>query len=213
MPPANHGIESTSACACDIGGALSTETSPKTEPAADTTPPVQEDGKAVDPAHTEQSKEVKQDGCGAEHEGDDDDDEDDDNDADEESSKPSVLQEDTGAEEMEVTRWSEKGVGQLRLLVPKSSVVGSVQGGIAGSTAVPRLVMRVEHVGRLILNEPLRPTTAPAERVSDTSIRLVVVSAQSEASQPQVQSYLFRVKTAAEADALICQINNSIPSS
>eukprot|EP00967_Tisochrysis_lutea_P000555 scaffold679_cov32-Tisochrysis_lutea.AAC.3 len=64
------------------------------------------------------------------------------------------------------TRWAERGVGQLRLLVPKD----------ATGTSKPRLVMRVENVGRLILNEPLLPTTAPAVRASDTSVRLALVS-------------------------------------
>ena len=62
--------------------------------------------------------------------------------------------------------------------------------------------MRVEHVGRLILNEVLVPSTAPAQRASDTSIRLVVVSA---GSGPQ--SYLMRVKTPAEAELLLTKIN------
>ena len=33
------------------------------------------------------------------------------------------------------------------------------------SSRCPRLVMRVEHVGRLILNESLLPTTAPVAKV------------------------------------------------
>jgi hypothetical protein len=59
----------------------------------------------------------------------------------------------------------ERGVGQVRLLVP--------EGG--GGKSFPRLVMRVENVGRLIMNEPLLPTTAPAVRASDTSVRLALV--------------------------------------
>jgi len=132
--------------------------------------------------------------------GDDDDDDDDGDDG--EPAKP--VEEEAGGEEVEVTKWAEKGVGQVRLLVPKP-------GRGEEAPACPRLVMRVEHVGRLILNQPLRPTTAPAERVSDTSIRLVVVSAGADDSTPQIQSYLFRVKTPAEAEMLVSHINSSIP--
>ena len=104
-------------------------------------------------------------------------------------------------EEVETTRWAERGIGQLRLLVHKPLAAGA-----SGALPHPRMVMRQEHVGRLILNESLLPSTAPAERVSDTSIRLVVVSAA-----PGPQSYLFRVKTAAESDALLARINKTIP--
>ena len=52
----------------------------------------------------------------------------------------------------QAARWTERGVGQLRLLVPKD-------GGAASAQQHPRLVMRVEHVGRLILNESLVPST------------------------------------------------------
>eukprot|EP00966_Prymnesium_polylepis_P026205 604166-Prymnesium_polylepis.1 len=67
-----------------------------------------------------------------EGEGDDDDDDDDD---DGEATKP--VEEEAGGEEVEVTKWAEKGVGQVRLLVPKS--------GRGEEGACPRLVMRVEH--------------------------------------------------------------------
>ncbi len=95
-----------------------------------------------------------------------------------------------------LTRWVERGVGSLRLLVPKRG---------AEAPAHPRLVMRVEHVGRLILNVVLPPSTAPAARVADTSIRLVVV----EGGSPQ--SYLLRVKTAVEAEQLLARLNATIP--
>lgn len=111
-------------------------------------------------------------------EGDGDDDDDDDA---ADSAKP--VEEYLGGEEVEVTKWAEKGVGQVRLLVPKQASSRGEDGH-----AYPRLVMRVEHVGRLILNQPLGPTTAPAERVSDTSIRLVVVSASSDDATPQIQA-------------------------
>ena len=42
-------------------------------------------------------------------------------------------------------------------------MVGISAGG--DSSRCPRLVMRVEHVGRLILNESLLPTTAPVAKV------------------------------------------------
>ena len=133
----------------------------------------------------------------------DDDEEDDGEDDDADEDKAAVAEETTGGEEEmeEVTRWSERGVGQLRILVHKPLAPGSTD-----PLPHPRLVMRVEHVGRLILNEVLLPSTAPAQRVSDTSIRLVVVSA---ASGPQ--SYLFRVKTPVEAEQLIAQVNATIP--
>jgi len=169
-------------------------------------------------------------GKGGEAEGEGDGDDEDDDYDDGEEAKPS--EDCAGGEEVEVTKWAEKGVGQVRLLVPKQAVRRSAEGGCA----YPRLVMRVEHVGRLILNQPLPPATAPAERVSDTSIRLVVVSAATGATgeaSPQVQvsivvhlsphlgllvtrtcpysqSYLFRVKTPAEAEMLFNQINASI---
>ena len=98
------------------------------------------------------------------------------------------------------TRWVERGVGSLRLLVPKAAA------GEASAESYPRLVMRVEHVGRLILNEALRPETAPAERVTDTSIRLVVVGANAVP-----QSYLLRVKTPVEAGQLLRWVNATIP--
>ena len=60
-------------------------------------------------------------------------------------------------------------------------------------------------VGRLILNEILGPSTEPAERVTDTSIRLVVVTAEGP------QSYLLRVKTPVEAEGLLSRINKTIP--
>lgn len=56
------------------------------------------------------------------------------------------------------TRWAEKGVGQLRLLGPKAASGD-------GSESHPRLVMRVENVGRLILNESLLPTTGLPARL------------------------------------------------
>lgn len=123
------------------------------------------------------------------------------------------------------TRWVERGVGSIRVLVPKEagaahgskgskgSAAGDGDGAAAadgdgdgGADAFPRLVMRVEHVGRLILNELLRPSTAPAERVTDTSIRLVVVGA---GGVPQ--SYLLRVKTPVESEQLMHWINATIP--
>lgn len=134
-----------------------------------------------------------------EEEGGGDEDEDEDEDG-----KPAAEPEEPSGELEEVTRWAERGVGQLRLLVPKHAG-GSGSGGGAGP-AYPRLVMRVEHVGRLILNESLLPSMAPAERVSDTSIRLVVVSA---GTGPQ--SYLLRVKTPVEAEQLIEWINKTRP--
>jgi hypothetical protein len=84
--------------------------------------------------------------------------------------------------------------------VPKAAA------GEASAESYPRLVMRVEHVGRLILNEALRPETAPAERVTDTSIRLVVVGANAVP-----QSYLLRVKTPVEAGQLLRWVNATIP--
>ena len=54
--------------------------------------------------------------------------------------------------------------------------------------------------------ESLLPSTAPAVRASDTSIRLVVVSAENGP-----QSYLLRVKTAAEAELLLSKVNSTIP--
>ena len=64
---------------------------------------------------------------------------------------------------------------------------------------------------RVLASQTLLPSTAPAERVADTSIRLVVVSAAAEDSAPQIQSYLFRVKTAHEAESLLARINANIP--
>ena len=125
------------------------------------------------------------------------DDDDDDDDADE---KPAQPEEPTAPEELvETTRWAERGIGQLRLLVHKNAPESGVN---------PRVVMRQEHVGRLILNESLLPTTAPAARVSDTSIRLVLVDSTSTSPQ----SYLLRVKTPAEGSALLKGINDTIPS-
>ena len=65
--------------------------------------------------------------------------------------------------------------------------------------------MCVEHVGRLILNEVILPMNDHAVRVSENSIRLVVVSGASDA-----QSYLFRVKTATEAELLLSKMNGLI---
>ena len=93
-----------------------------------------------------------------------------------------------------MTKWAERGVGQLRLLVHK-----------VPAEHHPRLVMRVEHVGRLILNEVILPMNDHAVRVSENSIRLVVVSGASDA-----QSYLFRVKTATEAELLLSKMNGLI---
>ena len=145
---------------------------------------------------------------GGDRDGEDgDDDDDDDDEAEEEDEAADGASEATKATEgnegplVEVTRWAERGVGQIRLLVHKPLPPGD-----SGALPYPRLVMRVEHVGRLILNESLVPTTAPAVRASDTSIRLVVVSA---ADGPQ--SYLLRVKTAAEAAKLLQEINERIP--
>ena len=92
------------------------------------------------------------------------------------------------------TRWVERDVGQLRLLVPKA------EGSTMAHSRRPRLVMRVEHVGRLILNEFLLPSMAMPVRASDTSLRLVLISAEL-----QPVSYLLRVKMTAEANAL-CEI-------
>ena len=97
-------------------------------------------------------------------------------------------------------RWSERGVGQLRLLLPKS------QSSASDSSRCPRLVMRVEHVGRLILNEMLLPSTAPVAKASETSLRLVLVD-----TTKQPRSYLIRVKMAAEAEATRTAINSHIP--
>ena len=102
----------------------------------------------------------------------------------------------------EVTRWVESGVGQLRLLVHKPLPKGSDE-----PLPYPRLVMRVELVHRLILNEPLLPSMAPAERVSDTSVRFVMLSA----SNGQPQSYLLRVKLPGDAEQLLSKINANIP--
>jgi len=62
-------------------------------------------------------------------------------------------------------------------------------------------------VGRLILNESLLPSTAEAARVSDTSLRLVLVNAKL-----QPQSYLIRVKTPVEMEGVRKAINSHIPS-
>jgi hypothetical protein len=113
-------------------------------------------------------------------------------------------------EEVEVDRWLEKGVGQFRILVPKDTAAPADG---PKSVIYPRVVMRVENTLRLILNELLRPETAPAERVSDTSLRLVVVSAPTPSADPKPQSYLIRVKTASDANALLAQINRNIPRS
>ena len=152
---------------------------------------------------------TKADGKSKEADGDDDEEEDDDDDDDDEAAgggddAASATTKATEANEgplVEVTRWAERGVGGLRLLVHKPLPPSD-----NGPLPYPRLVMRVENVGRLILNEHLLPTMAPAERVSDTSIRLVLLSA---AAGPQ--SYLLRVKTANEAADLIARINSTIP--
>jgi len=103
----------------------------------------------------------------------------------------------SAADSLPPTRWAERGVGQVRLLVPS---------GASGASSVPRLVMRVENVGRLILNEPLLPSTAPAVRASDTSVRLALVS-----TELTPHTYLLRVKMPAEAEALLRMINEHIP--
>ena len=145
---------------------------------------------------------------GGDRDGEDgDDDDDDDDEAEEEDEAADGASEATKATEgnegplVEVTRWAERGVGQIRLLVHKPLPPGD-----SGALPYPRLVMRVEHVGRLILNESLLPSMAPAERVSDTSIRFALVSA---VQGPQ--SYLLRVKTPVEAEQLVSQINATIP--
>ena len=96
-------------------------------------------------------------------------------------------------------RWGERGVGQLRLLLPKA---GSKDGA-----SYPRLVMRVENVGRLILNCSLLPSTRPPARVSETNLRLAFLT-----PERQTVSYLLRVKAPAEASALISAIETNIPS-
>ena len=131
----------------------------------------------------------------AEDGGDDGDDEDDDDEGD--KKEAAAEEEEAVGEPVEITRWAERGVGQIKLLVAKSGESGKV----------PRMVMRQEQVGRLLLNEALVASTAPAVRASDTSVRLVVVSA---AAGPQ--SYLLRVKTPAEAEQLLSKINSTIPS-
>ena len=131
----------------------------------------------------------------------DDEDEDEGEDEGDDDDKPAQPEEPAGEEELvETTRWAERGIGQLRLLVHKPLSGGS-------STPFPRVVMRQEHVGRLILNETLHPTTAPAARVTDTSIRIVLVDSASTVPQ----SYLLRVKTPAEGAALLARINETIP--
>ena len=214
-----QGVASGSDSTPSAGGATAsgedgTHTDTTAASAASAPAAAEDTNKTASPA---KSSEEKPSGGGTEDEGEGGEDDDDENDDDDgEAAKPAAVpEEEAGTEEVEVTRWSEKGVGQLRLLAPKFGCLadGQADPAAGGPPPCPRLVMRVEHVGRLILNEPLRPTTAPAERVSETSIRLVVVSAQSKDEQPQIQSYLFRVKTPAEAEALINQINNSIPSS
>jgi hypothetical protein len=135
---------------------------------------------------------------------DDDDDEDDDDGAeggDDGASEATKATEGNDGPLVEVTRWAERGVGQLRLLVHKPMGAGD-----KGILPYPRLVMRVEHVGRLILNESLLPSMAPAERVTDTSIRFVLVSATQGP-----QSYLVRVKTPVEAEGLLSRLNATIP--
>jgi len=102
-------------------------------------------------------------------------------------------------------RWLERGVGQCRLLLPKARAAAGHTGS-APELSRPRLVMRVEHVGRLILNEVLLASTAPAARATETSLRLVTVNA---ALQPQ--SYLLRVKMPSEAKDLLDAINSHIP--
>ena len=97
------------------------------------------------------------------------------------------------------TRWVERGVGYLRLLLPKAAEDGAEK-------RRPRVVMRVENVGRLILNAPLLPTTAPAQKARDRSIRLVLVNAQ-EKLPP---SYLLRVREPKEADDLLQAITENI---
>ena len=126
---------------------------------------------------------------------------------DEEEDRAARLKKEAEAEEeagvgepVETTRWAERGVGQVRLLVHKGN-----SGGEGDPAPHPRMVMRVEHVGRLILNEALPPSTAPAVRASDTSIRMVVSAADGP------QSFLLRVKTTAEAEQLLARINGIIP--
>ena len=105
------------------------------------------------------------------------------------------------------TRWVERGVGQVKLLKPKEGVDDE------GAEVKARLVMRVEpHYSRLILNAPLLPTTAAIERPSDTSLRLVLHSAESASETPsKPSSFILRVKTSAEAQALLAAINKCIP--
>ena len=100
-----------------------------------------------------------------------------------------------------MVRWAERGVGSLRLLKHKPFPRGDDR-----PLPYPRVVMRVEQTMRLILNEHLLPLMAPAERVSDCSIRLVLLSAATGA-----QSYLLRVKTASEATELLTKVNATIP--
>ena len=139
----------------------------------------------------------------------DDDDEDDDDDDDDDAAGggddgASATTKATEANEgplVEVARWAERGVGSLRLLKHKPLPRGDER-----QLPYPRLVMRVEQTMRLILNEHLLPLMAPAERVSDCSIRLVLLSA---ATGPQ--SYLLRVKSASEATELLTKVNATIP--
>jgi hypothetical protein len=155
---------------------------------------------ASDAPSEEQGDLERGDGDDGDNEDDDDDDDDDESPGDSEA-KVAQAEAPSSDEAVETTRWAERGVGQLRLLVPKPLAPGA-----SAPPPHPRLVMRVEHTLRLILNESLLPSTAPAERVSDTSIRLVVVN-----STGTPQSFLMRVKTAAEGEQLLARINATIP--
>jgi len=100
------------------------------------------------------------------------------------------------------TRWLERGVGQVKLLMPKG-------GGGEDSTA--RLVMRVENVGRLILNAPLLASTTLVERPTDNTLRLVLYSSEStSASCAKPGHFVLRVKIPAEAEALQAAINKCV---
>ena len=67
-------------------------------------------------------------------------------------------------------------------------------------------------VGRLILNAPLLPSTSPAERPTDTSLRLVLYSTESAStsSSSKPSHFVLRVKIPAEAEALQAAINKCL---
>mmetsp|Transcript_40705 Transcript_40705/g.100745 ORF Transcript_40705/g.100745 Transcript_40705/m.100745 type:complete len:429 (+) Transcript_40705:113-1399(+) len=121
------------------------------------------------------------------------------------------------------TRWVERGVGALHLNVhnppPSPAASEFVPGAPAHAAGAlkkrpPRLVMRVEHVGRLILNMQLLPSMPPPAKVSETSIRVnslgnALGEWPADETPPSFQC-LIRVKTAPEAVALLQALTDAL---